>query len=192
MTDYRINLTSPGTFAAAAKRYSERGGLPEETPLMAAARARVRERALSRGPLVLTVDIPEPLPARTMLTYTIVEAARELRKSRRWLQDWLRDHPFDAHGRPFFSKNGRTKVFRETDIARILDETMRAAAPCPSSSSTPAKARARTTRSAAPTSDSTYTRLAALTGDQSLLNSSRTSKDRSSAGNGVARLRVVP
>jgi len=28
-------------------------------------------------------------------TLTMPEAAKELRKSRRWLQDWLRDNPAD-------------------------------------------------------------------------------------------------
>ncbi|WP_245290566.1 hypothetical protein [Rhodopseudomonas sp. AAP120] len=57
--------------------------------------------------------------------------------SKRWLQDWLAKHPVDAQGRPFYSQVGRTKLFRENDIARILDATM--VTPCRSSSSPPRK-----------------------------------------------------
>jgi hypothetical protein len=37
---------------------------------------------------------------------TLSEAASELRKSRRWLQEWLRKHPVDRHGMPFYSPLG--------------------------------------------------------------------------------------
>jgi len=59
---------------------------------------------------------------------TLPEAAKELRKSKRWLQDWLANNPVDAVGRPFCSQLGRSKVFRESDISRILDATMKALA----------------------------------------------------------------
>jgi len=67
-----------------------------------------------------------------MRALTLSETAAELRKSPRWLQDWLAKNPVDAFGKPFCSKLGRTRVFREADIARILDATMDR--PCPSKS----------------------------------------------------------
>jgi hypothetical protein len=32
----------------------------------------------------------------------IAEAARELRKGDRWLRDWLKYHPCDRNGEPFY------------------------------------------------------------------------------------------
>lgn len=55
-------------------------------------------------------------------TLTMPEAAKALRKSRRWLQDWLAKHPVDAYGRPFYSTLDRTKVFKQADIDRISEE----------------------------------------------------------------------
>jgi hypothetical protein len=34
--------------------------------------------------------------------YTLAETARTLRKSERWLWDWLKHHPRDSNGQPFF------------------------------------------------------------------------------------------
>jgi hypothetical protein len=45
--------------------------------------------------------------------YNMEEAAEWLHKSRRWLQDWLRDHPADSLGKPFYAQLGRTKVFTD-------------------------------------------------------------------------------
>jgi hypothetical protein len=58
--------------------------------------------------------------------FTIREAAAELRKSERWLRDWLKAHPQDVNGQPFFAKAGRTKLFTPADIDRI-HEAMRPA-----------------------------------------------------------------
>ena len=52
--------------------------------------------------------------------YTLDEAGARLHKSRRWLQDWLGDHPADRFGNPFFAQLGRTKVFTDDDLNRIL------------------------------------------------------------------------
>jgi hypothetical protein len=59
---------------------------------------------------------------------TIVEAARELRKGKRWLRDWLKAHPHDDAGTPFFAQAGRDKLFTPTDIDRI-DQALRKKAP---------------------------------------------------------------
>jgi hypothetical protein len=50
---------------------------------------------------------------------TVEEAAAELRESRRWLPTWLRTHPVDAKGEPYYTPVGRDKIFHEADVARI-------------------------------------------------------------------------
>jgi hypothetical protein len=50
---------------------------------------------------------------------TLAETASELRKSKRWLQDWLAKNPVDAFGRPFCSKLGRTHLFDVGDLGRL-------------------------------------------------------------------------
>jgi len=50
---------------------------------------------------------------------TMAEAGRELRKSRRWLQAWLANHPTDAWGNPYYTPVGRTKTLDDNDLARI-------------------------------------------------------------------------
>jgi hypothetical protein len=42
---------------------------------------------------------------------TLDEAASELRKTPRWLKEWLAKHPVDATGTPFYVPLGRTKTF---------------------------------------------------------------------------------
>src|SRR5947199_9760460 len=90
----------------------------------------------------------------------MVDAAEACGKSVRWLQNWLRDHPVDAHGKTFFSQVGRTKMFRPDDIRRILDAMM--VAPCPSRSTRPAPVKHRTAISEARTSESLWTEARAL------------------------------
>jgi hypothetical protein len=51
--------------------------------------------------------------------FTLAEAAAELRKSKRWLQEWLSKHPVDETGTPFYVPMGRSKTFDEADISRI-------------------------------------------------------------------------
>jgi hypothetical protein len=41
---------------------------------------------------------------------TVDEAATELRKSRRWLLEWLRSHPMDADGQPFYTAGTRFSI----------------------------------------------------------------------------------
>lgn len=55
------------------------------------------------------------------MIYTMNEAAKQLRMSRRWLQDWLRDHPLDAKGRPYYAPLGRCKTFDDDDLLRIRE-----------------------------------------------------------------------
>jgi hypothetical protein len=81
-------------------------------------------------------------------TLTMPEAAKELRKSRRWLQDWLAKNPVDAAGIPFYSPLGRTKFFNDTDLERIR-AAAREEERCRLSQSRPAKAKARTGRAGA-------------------------------------------
>lgn len=55
------------------------------------------------------------------LTCGMVEAAKRLGCSRRWLQDWLAHHPVDYRGKPFYSPVGHKKRFTDEDLNRILD-----------------------------------------------------------------------
>src|SRR6266542_1260226 len=87
---------------------------------------------------------------------TLDDAASRLHKSRRWLQDWLRDHPADRNGEPYYAPLGRTKTFEERDIQRIRD-TMREELQCRLKSSRREKAGRRTIGSGAPISESTLT-----------------------------------
>src|SRR2546423_13554086 len=82
------------------------------------------------------------------------QAAEKLHKSRRWLQVWLRDHPADQYGRPFYSPLGRTKTFDEDDVARIR-QAAREEEKCRLSFYRRGQARRRITRGAANTSEST-------------------------------------
>jgi hypothetical protein len=110
--------------------------------------------------------------------HSLDDVAKQLGKSRRWLRDWLRDHPRDSHDRPLYAAAGRTKVFSDAHIARILE-----ALPCPSASSQPAVGKRKSSTSAARTSASAWTKAAALTGDLSLDPSSSASRRRSSEAN---------
>ncbi len=50
---------------------------------------------------------------------TLPEAAAELRKTPRWLKDWLAKNPVDETGLPFYVPMGRTLTFDPADIKRI-------------------------------------------------------------------------
>ena len=91
--------------------------------------------------------------------YTLDEAAAQLHKSKRWLQYWLLDHPADKHGQPFYVPLGRTKVFTDSDLARILAACIEDER-CRLNSSRQGSTRAIRHRgqSAAPTSDAALTR----------------------------------
>jgi hypothetical protein len=119
-----------------------------------------------------------PKPEKKQTTFTMEEAAKELRKSRRWLQDWLRDHPTDAAGIPFYAPLGRTKTFSDTDLERIR-ATAREEERCRLNSSRPARAKRRITPSAAPTSESTLSELRVLLKKSSPAKFSRASSGQS-------------
>jgi len=50
---------------------------------------------------------------------TIDEAAADLRKTTRWLKQWLAENPVDEVGVPFYVPMGRSKTFEPSDVARI-------------------------------------------------------------------------
>jgi hypothetical protein len=106
---------------------------------------------------------------------TLSEAARDLHKSRRWLQDFLSRNPVDSESRPFYRLAGRTKLIDEDAFHRIYE-----ALPCPSNSLPRAPAAPRTSRSEEPTCASTWIEAAALLKEPLLAASCATSKSRSS------------
>ena len=55
------------------------------------------------------------------LTYNIKDAAGRLGVSRRWLREFLREHPADKAGTPFYVPIGTRKRFTERDLERILE-----------------------------------------------------------------------
>jgi hypothetical protein len=122
------------------------------------------------------------------VSFPLETAAERLGVTRRWLMEWLRKHPWDAHGTPFYRCAGKTKLFTPGDVARIHAALPGPeGAPC-SVSTHRAKASRRTGASAAPISESAWIKAAELTGDRSLLPSSMRSPEKSSAKSGKLRL----
>ena len=80
--------------------------------------------------------------------YTLAETARTLRKSERWLWDWLKHHQRDCNGQPFFRLAGRTKLFSLDDVMRLFK-----ALPCPSDCDRHVRVRRRTSKSEVHTSE---------------------------------------
>jgi excisionase family DNA binding protein len=103
--------------------------------------------------------------------YTMDEAAKELRVSRRWLQEFIQRHPY-------YRTVGRKKLFTAEDLARLIG-----ALPCPGSSSRPAKARRRTGTSVANTSASLWTTARALLRNERRGASSRRGESRQNVVN---------
>jgi hypothetical protein len=118
----------------------------------------------------------------TTPVYTLDEAADKLRKTPRWLADWLRSNPVDATGTPFYTPAGRTKTFDDSEIFRIR-AALREAERCRLNSLRPATRKRKTSISAARTSESELTELRGLTIPVSRGASSNSSKDRSSEAN---------
>jgi hypothetical protein len=56
------------------------------------------------------------------LTYNINDAAERLGVSRRWLREFLRKHPADKAGIPFYVPIGNRKRLTERDLERILED----------------------------------------------------------------------
>jgi hypothetical protein len=115
---------------------------------------------------------------------TLNEAAETLRKTPRWLREWLRKHPADKVGEPYFTPVGRDKIFHQADICRI-ELALREGVKCRSSSGRRAPVKRRILKSEGRTSDSEWRQAAELLNDPSLLNNSGGSKSASkSTGNG--------
>src|SRR5580692_3758975 len=81
-------------------------------------------------------------------------------------------------GEPYYTPAGRDMLFHPNDIARI-ESTMREELKCPSPSDRRVKAKRRTTKSAAPISESEWKLAADLTNDPSLLPSCEKSRSAS-------------
>src|ERR1700722_3038964 len=96
----------------------------------------------------------------TLLTVCQACEALPSKPTERWLNDFLRKTKVDPQGRPLYRVACRAKLIY---LDRLIE-----ALPCPSSSSRPAKTKARTSRSVDRTSASLWTRAAALTNDPSL------------------------
>jgi hypothetical protein len=99
--------------------------------------------------------------------FTLDEAAAALRKPKRWLQEWLRDHPLDKHGEPYYTPVGRDKLFHQNDIDRI-ELTLREEVKCRLNSGRRGKAKRPTSRSGGRTSEFEWKLAAELTNDPSL------------------------
>jgi hypothetical protein len=107
------------------------------------------------------------------MRYTLEEAAKELRKSARWLNEWLLRHPVDDQGIAFYfyTPVGRDKILLPSDITRI--EAALRAELCRSSSERRGGAKRRIMKSEGPTSESAWRLAAELTNDPSLITSSK-------------------
>jgi hypothetical protein len=95
------------------------------------------------------------------------EAAETLRKTPRWLMEWLRKHPKDKVGEPYFTPVGRDKIFHQADISRI-ELALREGVKCRSSSGRRAPAKRLTMKSVERTSESEWRLAAELLNDPSL------------------------
>ena len=97
-------------------------------------------------------------------------AVLPVRRSRRWMVQYLHKTKVDLHGRPLYRCLGRDMLIIE-------------ALPCPSESLPHATKKRRASTFGDHTSASLLTRAAELTGDPSLLPSSNGSRPRSRAAN---------
>lgn len=107
---------------------------------------------------------------------SLAETAAELKKSKRWLLEWLRAHPRDNAGAPFYTPVGRDKIFHHSDIARI-EMALREGLTCHSSSGRRVQVKRRTTKFAERTCDAKWKLAAELTNDPSLSKSYEKSRN---------------
>jgi hypothetical protein len=123
---------------------------------------------------------------------TIAETADRLRKSKRWLLEWLRKHPADKDGQPYYTPVGRDKIFHQADIARI-EIALRGGIQCHSVSGRRAPVKRRILKSEEPISESEWKLAAELLNDPSLLNSSGGSRtaSRSTANTQSPKLSLI-
>lgn len=56
--------------------------------------------------------------------YIEAEVARALHRDRGWLVRWLREHPVDKHGTPFYYQLGKGKRFTGDDVVRLIDHIL--------------------------------------------------------------------
>jgi hypothetical protein len=110
-----------------------------------------------------------------------VLAALPVRKTRRWLIEYLHRHPLDAGGRPLYRRLGRDWLIY---YDRLIDSLPGPRQTCRSKSSSRATRAPKTSTSGAATSASLWIELAALTGDPSLAAFSSGSNKPSSAATG--------
>lgn len=123
---------------------------------------------------------------------TTSEAAQSLRKSPRWLLEWLRKHPADKTGEPYYTPAGRDKLFHQSDIARI-ELALREQIKCRSVSGRRVPVKRRTLKSEERTDDAAWRLAAELTGDATLSkNLIESGTSSTSTGNTQPRkLRVI-
>ena len=96
---------------------------------------------------------------------TLDEVASIVHKSRRWLREWLRDNPRDVYDRPLFGKAGRTMLFTQEHIQRIVELLSTPGPPVRPER----KYRRRPSPYASKDEEQLWVRAAELTGDKSLL-----------------------
>jgi hypothetical protein len=114
------------------------------------------------------------LPTNLMSVDQALEAL-PVRKSRRWLVEFLHSTKTDPHGRPLYRMLGRDKLVY---LDRLIE-----AMPCPSKLLPAGTRKRKTSTSGAPTSKSELTRLAELTGVPLQGESATTSSEPSSGEN---------
>lgn len=117
---------------------------------------------------------------------TVNEAAALLRKTTRWLREWLCKHPRDKAGELYYTPVGRDKIFHPVDIQRI-ELALREGVKCRSSSGRRVLVKRRTLKSEERTSGAEWRQAAELLNDPSLLSSSERLKSASKSTGNIPR-----
>lgn len=115
------------------------------------------------------------MTAHGLLSVDATLAALPVRKSRRWLLEFLHSTKTDPHGRPLYRQLGRDKLIY---IDRLIE-----ALPCPSKSSKVATKKRKISTSGGPISASQWTEAAELLNDPSLVSCETSSRMPSSGEN---------